>query len=219
MSIFHPNFRATISRPLTQTVYLLPILRNTQKPVMCADPRMFAMTVLSIFSGCRLQSLDHLVEKREFTKRKLTEKMPQPYHGGCECGVVRYIIIGEPVVIYVCHCSICQTQSGSAFGMAMRIHKTDFQITAGQLKSFTRQADSGQVFTNSFCADCGTRIYHQASKVPEHLSLKPGTLDDTSWLKPTHHVYVRSAQPWVSFPADAQVYDVIPSDRSWLSGK
>jgi len=103
--------------------------------------------------------------------------------------------------------------------MAMRMHKTDFQITAGQLKSFTRQADSGQVFTNSFCADCGTRIHHQASKAPEHLSLKPGALDDTSWLKPTHHVYVRSAQPWVSFPADAQVYDVIPSDRSWLSGK
>lgn len=144
--------------------------------------------------------------------------MPQPYKGGCECGSVRYVISGEPIVIYACHCTICQSQSGSAFGLAMRIHSSDFQVTSGELKSFLRQADSGQLFTNSFCPDCGTRIHHHASKAADHLSLKPGTLDETSWLKPTHHVFARSAQPWFVFPSDAQVFDTVPSDRSWLTG-
>lgn len=144
--------------------------------------------------------------------------MSKPYHGGCECGAVRYAISGDPIVIYACHCTICQTQSGSAFGLAMRIHAGDFQISKGRLKSFQRTAKSGQVFTNSFCPECGTRIHHQASKATNHLSLKPGTLDDTSWLKPTHHVFARSAQPWFVFPEDAQVFDTVPSDRSWLAG-
>lgn len=144
--------------------------------------------------------------------------MPNPYNGGCECGSVRYTISGGPIVVYACHCTICQTQSGSAFGLAMRIHAEDFQVVEGSLKSFVRQADSGQIFSNSFCSDCGTRIYHHASKAADHLSLKPGTLDDTSWLKPTHHVFARSAQTWFKFPEDAQIFETVPADRAWLTG-
>lgn len=145
--------------------------------------------------------------------------MPNPYHGGCECGAVRYIVSGEPVVVYACHCTICQSQSGSAFGMAVRIHAEDFELTSGNLNTFTRQGDSGQVFTNSFCPDCGTRIHHQPSAAVGHLSLKPGTLDDTSWLRPTHHVFARSAQPWFVFPQDAEVFDTAPADPAWIRGE
>ena len=145
--------------------------------------------------------------------------MQFPLSGGCECGAIRYEIAAAPLVVYACHCTICQTQSGSAFGMAARIPKEAFRLTRGTLKSFTRTAESGQVFTNSFCPDCGTRIHHAASLAPEHLSLKPGTLDDTSWLGPSHHVFARSAQPWVIFPPDAQICETVPADRGWLSGK
>jgi hypothetical protein len=145
--------------------------------------------------------------------------MPQPYHGGCECGAIRYVVSGEPIVVYACHCTICQTQSGSAFGLGMRVHAKDFQLVAGEMKSFTRQAESGQIFTNSFCPDCGTRIHHHASKAPEHLSMKPGTLDDTSWLNPSHQVFTRSAQPWVAFDDRTKNFDTVPSDRAWITGK
>jgi hypothetical protein len=145
--------------------------------------------------------------------------MPPPYEGGCQCGAVRYRITSEPTVVYVCHCSICQTQSGSAFGMAMRLPAESFEINKGNLKSFDREAESGQVFRNSFCADCGTRIHHVASMRSDQISLKPGTLDDTSWLQPTQHLFLRSAQPWVPIPTDVDVSDTAPSDRSWLSGK
>jgi len=145
--------------------------------------------------------------------------MNPPYLGGCECGAVRYRITSAPIVIYACHCTICQTQSGSAFGMAMRVPAESFELTQGQLKTFQRVADSGQIFTNSFCPDCGTRIHHRADRSPGQISLKPGTLDDTSWLRPTHHVFLRSAQPWVVLSADSTHCETVPADRGWLVGK
>jgi len=144
--------------------------------------------------------------------------MPAPYLGGCECGAIRYRIGSEPVAIYACHCTICQTQSGSAFGMAMRVPKEHFHLTKGELKTFVRTAESGQTFTNSFCADCGTRIHHRPDRFPDQISLKSGTLDDTSWVKPSHHLFMRSAVPWFIVPVDAETSDAMPEDRSWLSG-
>lgn len=144
--------------------------------------------------------------------------MEPSYSGGCECGAIRYTISAAPIVVYVCHCTICQTQSESAFGRAMRIPAESFTVTKGTLKTFQRTADSGQVFTNSFCSECGTRIHHQADRSPGQISLKPGTLDDTSWLLPSHHVFLQSAQPWVRIPEDAQGFETVPADRSWLRG-
>ncbi len=144
--------------------------------------------------------------------------MAPPYQGGCECGAIRYLIGVEPIAIYACHCTICQTQSGSAFGMAMRIPVEHFQLTKGELKTFSRTAESGQVFTNSFCADCGTRIHHRPDRFPGQVSLKPGTLDDTSWVVPSHHLFMRSALPWFVAPEGSERCEGMPENREWLSG-
>ena len=144
--------------------------------------------------------------------------MNPPYVGGCECGAVRYRITKAPIVVYACHCTICQAQSGSAFGMAMRVPAESFELTQGRLKTFQRVASSGQIFTNSFCPECGTRIHHQADRSPGQISLKPGTLDSTSWLRPTYHVFLRSAQTWIIVPKDAKGFETVPADRGWLTG-
>ncbi|MEM8613383.1 MAG: GFA family protein [Cyanobacteria bacterium P01_H01_bin.105] len=47
--------------------------------------------------------------------------MPLPYIGGCQCGQIRYEIQAEPLTLYVCHCTECQQQSSSAFGMSMSV--------------------------------------------------------------------------------------------------
>lgn len=145
--------------------------------------------------------------------------MTQPYEGGCECGAIRYLINEEPLVVYACHCTICQTQSGSAFGMGFRLAEAAFVLTKGTLKSFQRVAESGQMFTNSFCPDCGTRIYHQNERSVGMLSLKPGTLDDTSWLVASHQIFADSAQPWVEMSKMSQVFERAPADPKWLRGE
>jgi hypothetical protein len=36
--------------------------------------------------------------------------------GGCQCGAIRYEIASFPLLLYTCHCTDCQRQTGSAFG-------------------------------------------------------------------------------------------------------
>ena len=35
--------------------------------------------------------------------------------GGCACGTVRYRLTDAPMFVHCCHCSCCQTETGSAF--------------------------------------------------------------------------------------------------------
>ena len=77
----------------------------------------------------------------------------------------------------VCHCRECQRQSGSAFGMSLAVPHRAFRLVSGALKSFEAVCDSGRTKTCAFCPECGTRIYHETVN---GMSVKPGTLDDTS---------------------------------------
>ena len=52
------------------------------------------------------------------------------------------------------------------------------------------------------------------------VTLRPGTLDDHSWLRPVAHIWTSSAQPWVEIPADVLRYENNPDDvlelvRAW----
>jgi len=38
-----------------------------------------------------------------------------------------------------------------------------------------------------------------------------GTLDDTSWLRPTLHVWTRMKQPWVMLPEGDEVFEGEPA--------
>lgn len=125
--------------------------------------------------------------------------MTKIYEGGCQCGAVRYRITGAPLTLYACHCTDCQKQASSAFGLSLWVRQSDFQFSSGEPKLWQVTADSGRQKICAFCPDCGSRIYHAFSGDPDVLSVKAGSLDDTSWLRPVGHIWTRSAQPWVSF--------------------
>ena len=103
--------------------------------------------------------------------------MGDPREGGCQCGAVRYRLEGEPVALVACHCSECQRQSGSAFGMSLIVSKDAFQLLSGEPKQFDRTADSGRSVECAFCPACGTRIYHEPTYRKDTLNIKTGTLD------------------------------------------
>ncbi len=130
--------------------------------------------------------------------------------GGCQCGAIRYEITGTPVRTLACHCTDCQKQSGSAFGMTLVINEDDFRLTKGELKTFTSTTDSGREKLGTFCPDCGSRIYHQLEARKGMVSLKPGTLDDTTGLEPDMHIWTIQKQPWVVIPEGAEVHEKQP---------
>jgi len=123
--------------------------------------------------------------------------------GVCQCGRVRYTLVGDAYRLNVCHCLDCQRQSGSAFGMSLVIKPESFQLDAGQLRTFVTTADSGRDKTCAFCGDCGVRIYNRTSAL---MSIKPGTLHDTSWLQPHAHYWTRSKQAWTPLPGDVPCF-------------
>lgn len=136
--------------------------------------------------------------------------MSEEREGGCQCGSIRYQVSGPPLAISVCHCGECQRQSGSAFGMSWIVRQRDFRLLQGALKTFTRNSDSGRPVECAFCPDCGTRIYHVPRYMDGVLNVKPGTLDDTSCVRPTREVWAARRHGWLTMAAEIKSHERQP---------
>lgn len=139
------------------------------------------------------------------------KKPKLPMAGGCLCQRNRYIVSSLPLTVYACHCRECQTQSTSAFGMSMPVMRAAFDCEDKSLRKHERTAASGRVVIGWFCGDCGARLYNNSSRGPDVVNVKPGTLDDTSWLDPVGHLWLASAQPWFQPPVDTLCYQGQPA--------
>ena len=135
-----------------------------------------------------------------------------PLAGGCQCGACRYAIAAPPLTVYACHCTECRRQSGGAFGMSMPVPRAALAMTAGSTRIWARAAASGRVVACAFCPECGTRLFHLPARNAAIANVKPGTLDDTTWLRPVAHLWVRSAPPATIVPSGVLVYEGQPDD-------
>ena len=143
-----------------------------------------------------------------------------PMTGGCSCGAIRYEITSFPLLLYTCNCTNCQAASGSAFALNMPVATKGFRITQGEPKGWHHRSPSGAEVTSWFCGDCAARIYGSRKMRPDSVNIRAGTLDDTKWLTPVAHIFLRSAQPWVKSADGAECQDEEPSDfipfaRKW----
>ena len=142
--------------------------------------------------------------------------MRLPLTGSCQCGAVRYQSLAAPLTIYGCHCTECQHQSGSAFGISMLVARDGVSFTHGTAKTWTRTADKGRKIDCMFCPDCGTRLVHLPQQRPQIAIIRAGTLDDTSGVYLVGHIWTRSKQPWFQVPAGAVTYEQQPPDYAKL---
>ncbi len=141
--------------------------------------------------------------------------MPFPYTGGCQCGNIRYQIEAEPLTLYACHCTECQRQSSSAFGMSMPVPREAVKLLRGTPKQWSRPAASDRTVVCFFCSNCGTRLFHQPSRNNKITNIKPGTLDDTSWLSPVANHWTNRAQPWITLSDDMLNIAQQPTDEEF----
>ena len=68
--------------------------------------------------------------------------MPETFHGQCQCGAVRYRVTGTSATLFACHCTDCQRQSASAFGMALWVRDAAVALTGGEPKEWLRTMPS-----------------------------------------------------------------------------
>ena len=118
--------------------------------------------------------------------------------GGCQCGAIRFRLLRTPIALYACHCMDCQKQSSSAFGLSMWMETDAVEFTGARPHIYRTCGESGREKVCAFCGACGTRLYHagviQGGTI---LSMKAGTLDDTSVVSPSCHIWTKRAQPWL----------------------
>jgi len=115
-------------------------------------------------------------------------------------------------MIYACHCTICQRQSGSAFGMAVVFSGGDMAMVGSipRISSGKDRAESSAAISARDAEPGSASVVHGGRRlpVPEY---QAGTLDDTSWLRPGCHVWTQHAQPWVRFSEDDVVFEQQPT--------
>jgi hypothetical protein len=137
--------------------------------------------------------------------------MKLPQTGGCLCGKIRYGITEAPQLVYTCHCVDCQRLTSSAFSMAIVVTNVAFRLMGIEPRAIQRTADSGGVVTRWVCPECGSWVCGTSSSDNALRRVRAGTLDDTSWLRPTAHFWTRSKQPWITLPEGDQVFETQPA--------
>jgi hypothetical protein len=84
--------------------------------------------------------------------------MRKTYHGGCQCGAVRYDVTMELGDVISCNCSRCgRLGSLLAFAPAQ-----DFKLTAGE-GATTEYQFNKRAIHHLFCATCGIQSFARGS--------------------------------------------------------
>jgi len=63
----------------------------------------------------------------------------------------------------------------------------------GELKGYEYAGDSGGKLEINFCRHCGSPVLLNICNMPDIVSIKVGSCDDTSWFKPTINICTHRA--------------------------
>jgi hypothetical protein len=119
--------------------------------------------------------------------------------GRCHCGNIAFEAEVDPATVVICHCTDCQTLSGSAFRTVVPTKEGSFRLLSGTPKVYVKIGESGNKREQTFCPNCGSPIYSgpvgDGGKV---VSLRVGTIRQRDQMVPTDQYWFRSAQAWLS---------------------
>lgn len=143
--------------------------------------------------------------------------MTENLTGGCVCGAVRYTLKpGLRMKPYACHCTDCQKRTGSAFSFHMAVMENDCELS-GEVDEGHVTQPSGANSTIVGCARCKARIYAKNDLRPGIVSLRAGTLDNSTDMSPQAHFWVSSKQPWIVIPDDVPTLETQPdTPEGWV---
>ena len=124
----------------------------------------------------------------------------------CNCGQLRVTCVGpDPERISLCHCNLCQKQSGSAFAIQARF-PTEQVTIEGESKvwSFPEAGVEPVEYRNCasegakyhFCATCGSTVYYTADTDPARIGVKIGAFTDPSFPAPKISGFEAYRHPW-----------------------
>jgi hypothetical protein len=117
--------------------------------------------------------------------------------GGCHCGAIKFSADINPAGALICHCTDCQTLSGTAYRVVVGAPAASFKLSGEPSFYVKTTADSGARRRQAFCPNCGTPIYSSDdSGNPPVYGLRVGVIRQRAELAPARRIWSRSALPW-----------------------
>lgn len=116
------------------------------------------------------------------------------YLGSCLCGEVTFEIEGNFDNFYLCHCSRCRKDTGSAHAANLFSSTAKLRWLSGQEKSKTfNYRSEGHI--KSFCTNCGSALpnIQMDGKI---LVVPAGSIDSDINIKPQGHIYYSNKAKW-----------------------
>lgn len=128
--------------------------------------------------------------------------------GSCLCGEVRFEIAGDFEHFFVCHCSWCRKDTGSAHAANLFTKISALTWLSG--KELVRDFNLPSTHhTKSFCSHCGSALPN--TTIGGDICMVPaGSLDDSVALKPEAHIYMDSRADWEDAMASIKSYPEFP---------
>jgi hypothetical protein len=120
--------------------------------------------------------------------------------GACHCGFITIEGEADPDKVQICHCTDCQTGTGSAFRVSIPVPGASFKMKGQPTNYVKTTADSGRPRIQAFCPRCGSPIYSTSpgDGVQPFYMVRVGILRQRDQLAPKRQNWFRSARAWVT---------------------
>lgn len=133
----------------------------------------------------------------------------------CNCGQLHVKCVGpDPERISLCHCNLCQKQSGSAFAIQARFPReqvtiegksTVWKISAREAQSLPYKNCASLGATFHFCPVCGSTVYYTSDVDAARIGIKIGTFTDPTFPPPKLSGFEKYGHPWAMKAAELPI--------------
>jgi hypothetical protein len=120
--------------------------------------------------------------------------------GTCSCGAIRIEGEADPDSAGICHCTDCQSGTGTAFRVSIPVSGATFKMSGQPTIFIKTTADSGNPRAQAFCPTCGSPIYSTTPGEGQQAMyiVRVGILKQRDQLVPKRQIWWRSARDWVT---------------------
>lgn len=136
-------------------------------------------------------------------------------NASCNCGQLRVKCVGpDPERISLCHCNLCQKQSGSAFAIQARVPReqvtiegkaTAWKISAKEAEALPYKTCVSLGATFYFCPVCASTVYYTSHADADRIGIKIGTFSDPTFPPPKLSGFESYGHPWAMKAADLPI--------------
>ncbi|MGI9235506.1 MAG: GFA family protein [Woeseiaceae bacterium] len=130
------------------------------------------------------------------------------FSGSCLCGSVKFEGNNAQGGGH-CYCVDCRKSSGSSHCSHLFVAEANVELH-GDVQTYDRAADSGNIVSRSFCPKCGSPVYSHNSSMPGMIFIRASSLTDQERFQPGMIVYASRAPSWSRMDPDLATFQEMP---------